>query len=327
MHLDGARIFNAAAAQGAGGALAAPADSVTLLPLQGAVRPGGLGPLRAADFITERAGCASVGGGMRQAGVLAAAGIVALEADGRPAGRGPCTGARLAEELSQHPGDPARSWDPTDQHGLPEPGGGCPSDAAQITDRLWPMGMRVEPSGPRRFRLVLHYWVDDVGVERAVEAFRPRSAKPDASPAWLEHSRRRPGPQSGPPGAHLTPLAAFQNSTPTMLSSSRNSTVPPVCWKLQPGILFVSIEMSVPPCTSTYYAITIEGEIDASWSDRLGGMLLVSRKEADGIRLTTLSGAITDQAALRGLLNRLWYLNLVLRSVQQADPATLPSME
>ena len=46
-----------------------------------------------------------------------------------------------------------------------------PLNAAQITDRLWPMGIRVEPSGPRRFRLVLHYWVDDVGVERAVEAF------------------------------------------------------------------------------------------------------------------------------------------------------------
>lgn len=76
-----------------------------------------------------------------------------------------------------------------------------------------------------------------------------------------------------------------------------------------------------------YYQITVEGKIDPSWSGWLDDLQLVSRKETDGMYLTTLSGAFTDQAALRGLLNRLWDLNLVLCSVQQVDPATLSTMK
>jgi hypothetical protein len=90
--------------------------------------------------------------------------------------------------------------------------------------------------------------------------------------------------------------------------------------------LFMSIEMSVPPCISRSYQITVEGKINASWSDWLGGMQPVSRKE-NGMQVTTLSGILPDQAALRGLLNRLWDLNLVLRSVQQVDLATIAYME
>jgi len=90
---------------------------------------------------------------------------------------------------------------------------------------------------------------------------------------------------------------------------------------------FMSNEISLPPSISRTYQITVEGKIDASWSDSLGGMLLVSRKEADDMIVTTLSGVLTDQAALRGLLNRLWDLNLVVRAVQQVDPAMKSNME
>ncbi len=86
-------------------------------------------------------------------------------------------------------------------------------------------------------------------------------------------------------------------------------------------------EMDLPPCTSRTYQITVEGKIDASWSNWLCGMRIVSRKEADGVIVSTLSGDLTDQAALRGLLNRLWDLNLVVRTVQQVDPATVSNME
>ena len=79
--------------------------------------------------------------------------------------------------------------------------------------------------------------------------------------------------------------------------------------------------------TNRYYQITVEGRIDPSWSEWLGELALVSQKEANGMVLTTLSGVITDQAALRGLLNRLWDLNLILRSIKQVDPATLPQMK
>ena len=86
-------------------------------------------------------------------------------------------------------------------------------------------------------------------------------------------------------------------------------------------------EMSLPPFTSRVYQITVEGKIDESWSDWLGGMQLVLRKEATGMQITILTGVLTDQAALRGVLNRLWDLNLVLRSVQQVDPATISNVE
>ena len=86
-------------------------------------------------------------------------------------------------------------------------------------------------------------------------------------------------------------------------------------------------EMSLPPFATRVYQITVEGKIDESWSDWLGGMQLVLRKEATGMQITTLTGVLTDQAALRGVLNRLWDLNLVLRSVQQVDPATISNVE
>ena len=89
----------------------------------------------------------------------------------------------------------------------------------------------------------------------------------------------------------------------------------------------MSIERSLPPCTSRGYRITVEGKIDPSWSDWLGGMQLVTRKEAAGMPITTLSGVLIDQAALRGLLNRLWDLNLVVRSVEQFDPTPTSNKE
>jgi len=91
--------------------------------------------------------------------------------------------------------------------------------------------------------------------------------------------------------------------------------------------LFMSTEMSASPQRIRYYQITVEGKIDPSWSEWLGNMQLVSRKEADGMYLTTLSGTLIDQAALRGLLNRLWDLNLVLCSVQQVDPTTISKVK
>jgi hypothetical protein len=73
-------------------------------------------------------------------------------------------------------------------------------------------------------------------------------------------------------------------------------------------------------CMSKPYQIIVKGKIDADWSDWLEGMQLVSKKEANGIQVTLLRGELPDQAALRGLLNRLWDLNLVLISVQQVYP-------
>jgi hypothetical protein len=89
----------------------------------------------------------------------------------------------------------------------------------------------------------------------------------------------------------------------------------------------MSMDMNVPPSTSRCYLITVEGKIAENWSDWLGSLELVSHKEANGMQVTTLSGVLIDQVALRGLLNRLWDLNLVLRSVQQFDPSAISNIE
>jgi hypothetical protein len=91
--------------------------------------------------------------------------------------------------------------------------------------------------------------------------------------------------------------------------------------------LFMSLEMNVPPSTSRAYQITVEGKIAENWSDWLSGMQIISRKQAAGVPITILCGVIVDQVALRGLLNRLWDLNLVLRSVQQLDPNEISNSE
>jgi hypothetical protein len=78
-------------------------------------------------------------------------------------------------------------------------------------------------------------------------------------------------------------------------------------------------ENSILSESARIYQITVEGKIDPSWSNWLNDMELISRKESDGKQITILTGALYDQVALRGLLNRLWDLNLVVRSVQQVE--------
>jgi threonine aldolase len=41
----------------------------------------------------------------------------------------------------------------------------------QIIEEMKKHGVLVDWAGPRRFRLVTHYWVDDAGVEKAIKAF------------------------------------------------------------------------------------------------------------------------------------------------------------
>ncbi len=68
------------------------------------------------------------------------------------------------------------------------------------------------------------------------------------------------------------------------------------------------------------YEITVEGELDESWSDWFNGLLQHTQQTGTGTIITTLSGPIADQAALRGIISSIWDLNLVLLSVQRLDP-------
>jgi threonine aldolase len=150
-------------------------------------------PLRTGDFCLSKALCAPVGsvlcgeagfirkarrvrkqlgGGMRQAGVIAAAGIVALETMTERLGEDHARAGALAGALKKIPGvsleaDPP----PTNMVYLalaPE----VPLDGAALERALARDGILIHAVGPRRIRLVLHYWIDDEGVERTAAAFR-----------------------------------------------------------------------------------------------------------------------------------------------------------
>lgn len=174
VHMDGARVFNAAVAQGVDvKALTGPVDSVTFCLSKGLCAPVGSVLCGSADFIYRaRRIRKHLGGGMRQAGVLAAAGIVALEtmvdrlADDHARARALSDGLRDIPGLVLDPGTPATNMIFLN---LTED---APLDAQQAAERLSALGVLVGVTGARRFRLVLHYWVDDAGVRQAVAAFR-----------------------------------------------------------------------------------------------------------------------------------------------------------
>ncbi len=174
IHLDGARIFNAAVAQGIPAArLAQAADSVTFCLSKALCAPVGSVLCGSREFIYKaRRIRKQLGGGMRQAGVLAAAGIVALEemvdrlADDHRRARA------LAQGLGCIPGlKLEREVPPTNMvfAGLDD---AAPGTAADVAQRLLAHRVKVGTVGARRFRLVTHYWIDDEAVERTVEAFR-----------------------------------------------------------------------------------------------------------------------------------------------------------
>ena len=67
--------------------------------------------------------------------------------------------------------------------------------------------------------------------------------------------------------------------------------------------------------TAPVYRITVQGRLDKAWSEWLTGLALTTTTDEHGAIVTTLTGEVVDQAALRGLLNRLWDWNLTLIAV------------
>jgi len=66
---------------------------------------------------------------------------------------------------------------------------------------------------------------------------------------------------------------------------------------------------------TTHYHVVVQGELGANWSDWLGDVLFESYSTSSNSDKTTIILVAPDQAALRGLLNKLWDLNLRLISV------------
>ena len=187
LHLDGARIFNAAVVQGVTAReLAEPADSVTFCLSKGLSAPVGSVICGSREFIYRAHRMRKMlGGGMRQAGILAAAGIVALETMVERLADDHRRARMLAEGLKEIPGialDPGTPYTNMVFLNLSEEVAPA-AELAGITPAKWiaeqldAQGVKTSTVGPRRFRLVTHYWIEDEDVGQAVEAFRRAALK------------------------------------------------------------------------------------------------------------------------------------------------------
>ncbi len=63
------------------------------------------------------------------------------------------------------------------------------------------------------------------------------------------------------------------------------------------------------------YEIKVRGVMSESWSDWFAGLTPALDLDAEGGPITTLTARVPDQAALRGIVNRLWDLNMTLISI------------
>ena len=172
-HIDGARIFNAAAALDVDvKELVAPADSVMFCLSKGLVSPIGSMIAGTEEFIAKAFRLRKMlGGGMRQVGVLAAAGLISIETMTARLKQDHIRAKKLYEGLKQISGLRAGAQPSSnmvyfrleDHVSLTED---------EIIADMKKRGVLVDWSAPREFRLVTHYWVDDAGVDKAVKGLR-----------------------------------------------------------------------------------------------------------------------------------------------------------
>jgi threonine aldolase len=113
-----------------------------------------------------------LGGGMRQAGILAAAGIVALEEIAPRMAEDHRRAKELADGLASIPGVILDPGTPHTNMVYLSLHNDVLNDAKQIAMLLKAKDVLVGIVGPRQFRLVTHYWINSAAVKQAVNAFR-----------------------------------------------------------------------------------------------------------------------------------------------------------
>ena len=175
IHVDGARIWNAATALDCSvSELAAPADSVSFCLSKGLCAPVGSLLCGSREFIQRARHLRQmVGGGMRQAGVLAAAGIVALEKMTKRLHEDHATARKLAEGLATIPGVNIDVPQVQTNIILLWLSDWVPVDASTIAAELdMRFNVRLNVLTPRSFRAVTHYWITPDRVDQAVSAIR-----------------------------------------------------------------------------------------------------------------------------------------------------------
>ncbi len=172
-HIDGARIFNAAAALGRTAAeLVAPADSVTFCLSKGLCAPAGSVICGSAEFIAKaHRARKQLGGGMRQAGILAAAGIVALEEIVPRLHEDHQRAKNLALGLAALPGISLIEENPPSNMVYIQLDETIPLNTQTFAEKLAAAGVLIGATGSRQYRLVTHYWIDDQAVEATIQTF------------------------------------------------------------------------------------------------------------------------------------------------------------
>lgn len=172
VHMDGARIFNAATTLGVPVAeIAAEADSVQFCLSKGLGAPVGSMVVGSADFIANvRRQRTVLGGAMRQAGVLAAAGLVAFDEMIGRLSEDHARAWRLAEGLAEIPGVEVDLEGVMTNIVVFKPGRGL--DHAAVQAALDGNGLRVSNYGGRGLRIVTHYEIDDGMIETALAILR-----------------------------------------------------------------------------------------------------------------------------------------------------------
>jgi threonine aldolase len=171
-HLDGARLMNAVVASGvAARDYAAPFDSAWIDFTKGLGAPVGAALAGSREFIAEAWRLKQqMGGAMRQAGIIAAGGVFALQHHVKRLAEDHVNARRLAERLAQLPGvvlDPSTVETNIvifDLRGT--------RDAAAAVAALLERGVRMGAMGPRSIRAVTHLDVNAAQIERALDAAR-----------------------------------------------------------------------------------------------------------------------------------------------------------
>jgi len=195
VHLDGARIFNASVALGRSVAqLTRKFDSVMFCLSKGLGAPVGSMLVGSREFIKQaHIGRKLLGGGMRQAGVLAAAGLVALEETPKTLHRDHENARYLAEGLARIDGiSLAPEKVVTNIVIFDVSGTACGAD--QISLELGQRGIRCGSTGKYSIRMVTHYDVDRAGIDRALAAMREVAdahRKPSSATAGVGSPRPR----------------------------------------------------------------------------------------------------------------------------------------
>ncbi len=173
VHLDGARIFNAAIALDVSvAAIARPFDSVMFCLSKGLGAPIGSLIVGKSEFITEaKSWRKRLGGGMRQVGILAAAGMIALEDSPQVLHDDHANAKRLAEAVAELPGiqiDP----EVVQTNIIIFDVAGTGKTTAQIAEGLKAHGVLANGINAREMRMVTHFDVNRDDIETALTALK-----------------------------------------------------------------------------------------------------------------------------------------------------------